>query len=72
VSVRSGRFEDLGDVIARDETLASTLPLFISSHAVSLSAEPHPDRYGEATLRFPSETELGRDEHLRAECDAGA
>ena len=72
MSVRSGRFEDLGDVIARDETLASTVPLFISSHAASLSAEPRPDRYGEATLRFQSEAELGRDEHIRAEGDAGA
>ena len=37
-----------------------------------VSAESHSDRYGEATLRFPSEAELGRDEHMRAEGDAGA
>ena len=29
------------------------------------------DRYGDARFRFPSEAELGRDEHMRAESDAG-
>ena len=48
---------------ASDERLASTR---------LVSAESDPDRYGAAGFRFPTEAELGGDEHLRAECDAGA